>query len=70
MGRLLWLLKLHHRKKANEQSHTVGSWSEADLQQFQKEWNDGLSSVSIDFSPKSSSKSKNPVPANPKKTYG
>ncbi len=69
-GQTALAAKIASQEKANEQSHTVGSWSEADLQQFQKEWNDGLSSVSIDFSPKSSSKSKNPVPANPKKTYG
>lgn len=57
-GQTALAAKIASQEKANEQSHTVGSWSEADLQQFQKEWNDGLSSVSIDFSPKSSSKSK------------
>ena len=57
-GQTALAAKIASQEKANEQSHTVGSWSEADLQQFQKEWNDGLSSVSIDFSPKNSSKSK------------
>ncbi len=57
-GQTALAAKIASQEKANEESHTVGSWSEADLQQFQKEWNDGLSSVSIDFSPKSSSKSK------------
>lgn len=57
-GQTALAAKIAAQEKANEESHTVGSWSEADLQNFQKEWNDGLGSVSIDFSPKNSSKSK------------
>ena len=56
-GQTALAAKIAAQEKANEESHTIGSWNEADLQSFQKEWNDGLSSVSIDFTPKSSSKS-------------
>jgi len=44
-GQTALAAKIASQEKANEQSHTVGSWSEADLQQFQKEWNDGLWSI-------------------------
>lgn len=58
-GQTALAAKIAAQEKANEESHTVGSWSESDLQNFQKEWNDGLSSISIDFTPKAdTSKSK------------
>lgn len=67
-GQTALAAKIAAQEKANEESHTVGSWSESDLQNFQKEWNDGLSSISIDFTPKAdTSKSKSKSKGSDKK---
>ena len=67
-GQTALAAKIAAQEKANEESHTIGSWSETDLQNFQKEWNDGLSSISIDFTPKAdTSKSKSKSKGSDKK---